>query len=284
MKIQARIQVSRPRELTRQLQLGSAFWEDFINLSWYVFGYIISIVVICSSNVINDEFIRNRHPKTTSVWFLWLYSFFLRERYGCVKESSHILSALIDMSSSDDAQRIATLELLPFQPRKSFPYKGQYDDCREMPPCWRGRKSLVVVDWCDLKSISECIFSKVEPLLIQLTLVTPIGSVIANSILELLNIDSWYCRRGGKRSEEVGVFQNVHRNLVNWVALRFFSIQIAIAFPYWHPTNARQDLFIYAGGWCQSRPGVLDIVAVEGYGTLVVTIQRDAIVCKAIIR
>ncbi|GJY73234.1 hypothetical protein Tco_0477665 [Tanacetum coccineum] len=32
------------------------------------------------------------------------------------------------------------------------------------------------------------------------------------------------------------------------------------------------------------RPEVLDIVAAEGYGTLVVTIQRDAIVCKAIIR
>ncbi|GJW42186.1 hypothetical protein Tco_0070985 [Tanacetum coccineum] len=84
---------------------------------------------------------------------------------------------------------------------------------------WRGRKSLVVVDWCDLKSISECVFSKVEPLLIQLTLVTPVGSVIANSIPELLNIDSWYCRRGGKRSEEVGMLQNVYHNLVDWVAL-----------------------------------------------------------------
>ncbi|GKB16573.1 hypothetical protein Tco_0850496 [Tanacetum coccineum] len=31
------------------------------------------------------------------------------------------------------------------------------------------------------------------------------------------------------------------------------------------------------------RPGVLDIVAAEGYGTLVVTIQRNVIVCKAII-
>ncbi|GJW64268.1 hypothetical protein Tco_0116152 [Tanacetum coccineum] len=31
------------------------------------------------------------------------------------------------------------------------------------------------------------------------------------------------------------------------------------------------------------RPGVLDIVAAESYGTLVVTIQRDVIVCKAII-
>ncbi|GKE11449.1 hypothetical protein Tco_1415000, partial [Tanacetum coccineum] len=59
----------------------------------------------------------------------------------------------------------------------------------------------------------------VEPLLIQLTLVTPVGSVIANSIPELLNKDSWYYRRGGKRSEEVGMLQNVHRNLVDWVAL-----------------------------------------------------------------
>ncbi|GKF02719.1 hypothetical protein Tco_0029642, partial [Tanacetum coccineum] len=32
------------------------------------------------------------------------------------------------------------------------------------------------------------------------------------------------------------------------------------------------------------RPGVLDIVATESYGTLVVTIQRDVIICKAIIR
>ncbi|GJT67794.1 hypothetical protein Tco_1019274 [Tanacetum coccineum] len=32
------------------------------------------------------------------------------------------------------------------------------------------------------------------------------------------------------------------------------------------------------------RPGVLDVVAAESYGTLVVTIQRDVIVCKAIIR
>ncbi|GJR43047.1 hypothetical protein Tco_1311150 [Tanacetum coccineum] len=71
---------------------------------------------------------------------------------------------------------------------------------------WRGRKSLIVVDWCDLKSISENVFSKVEPFLIQLTLVNPVGSVIANSIPELLNIDSGYCRRGGKCSEEVVTF------------------------------------------------------------------------------
>ncbi|GJX19455.1 hypothetical protein Tco_0222132 [Tanacetum coccineum] len=31
------------------------------------------------------------------------------------------------------------------------------------------------------------------------------------------------------------------------------------------------------------RPGVLDVVVAESYGTLVVTIQRDVIVCKAII-
>ncbi|GKA00606.1 hypothetical protein Tco_0673156, partial [Tanacetum coccineum] len=84
---------------------------------------------------------------------------------------------------------------------------------------WRGRKSRIVVDWCDPKSISECVFSEVEPLLIQLTLVTPGDSVIANSIPGLLNIDSWYCRRGGKRSKDVGLLQNVHCNLVDWVAL-----------------------------------------------------------------
>ncbi|GKF48755.1 hypothetical protein Tco_0142006 [Tanacetum coccineum] len=32
------------------------------------------------------------------------------------------------------------------------------------------------------------------------------------------------------------------------------------------------------------RPGVLEVVAAESYGTLVITIQRDVIVCKAIIR
>ncbi|GKD85751.1 hypothetical protein Tco_1356905 [Tanacetum coccineum] len=32
------------------------------------------------------------------------------------------------------------------------------------------------------------------------------------------------------------------------------------------------------------RPGVLDVVAAQSYSTLVVTIQRDVIVCKAIIR
>ncbi|GJZ67487.1 hypothetical protein Tco_0630727 [Tanacetum coccineum] len=32
------------------------------------------------------------------------------------------------------------------------------------------------------------------------------------------------------------------------------------------------------------RPGVLDVVAAESYGTLVVTIQRDMIVCKDIIQ
>ncbi|GKF93735.1 hypothetical protein Tco_0283435, partial [Tanacetum coccineum] len=32
------------------------------------------------------------------------------------------------------------------------------------------------------------------------------------------------------------------------------------------------------------RPGVLNIIAAQSYGTLVVTVQRDAIVFKAIIR
>ncbi|GKB33859.1 hypothetical protein Tco_0873260 [Tanacetum coccineum] len=131
---------------------------------------------------------------------------------------------IIDMSSIDDAPKnLQHWSSWPFKPR-SLSRKAQIDDCRECPLRLRGRKSLVVVDWCDLESISECVFSKVEPLLIQLTLVTPVDSVIANSIPELLNIDSWYCRRGGKRSEEVAMFQNVHRNLVDWVALRLFSI------------------------------------------------------------
>ncbi|GKB68503.1 hypothetical protein Tco_0929915, partial [Tanacetum coccineum] len=40
------------------------------------------------------------------------------------------------------------------------------------------------------------------------------------------------------RSEEIGLLENVHSNLENWVGLRFFFIQIAVAFPNWHPANA----------------------------------------------
>nr|GFA87272.1 hypothetical protein [Tanacetum cinerariifolium] len=45
-------------------------------------------------------------------------------------------------------------------------------------------------------------------------------------------------------SKKVGVLQNVHRNLVYWIALRLFYIQIAVAFSYWHPSDVRQDLII----------------------------------------
>ncbi|GKB60636.1 hypothetical protein Tco_0916822 [Tanacetum coccineum] len=71
---------------------------------------------------------------------------------------------------------------------------------------WRGRKSLVVVDWRDLKSISECVFSKVEPLLIQLTLVTPVGSVIANSSLKLL-IDSCIVEEADSNAFPIGTYE-----------------------------------------------------------------------------
>nr|GEZ62661.1 E-beta-farnesene synthase [Tanacetum cinerariifolium] len=73
---------------------------------------------------------------------------------------------------------------------------------------WRGRKCFVVIDWCDLKGVS--------------------GSVFGSS----------------KSSEEIGVLQNVHRNLVDWIALRRFNIQIPVAFPYRHPSDVRQDLII----------------------------------------
>ncbi|GJW68027.1 hypothetical protein Tco_0122451 [Tanacetum coccineum] len=121
-------------------------------------------------------------------------------------------------------QRICNTEALGLSNPEVFPVRHRLmivivDKVDKSILSWKGRKSLVVVDWRDLKSISECVFSEVEPLLIQLTLVTPVGSVIANSIPELLNIDSLYCRRGGKRSEKVGMLQNVHRNLVDWVAL-----------------------------------------------------------------
>ncbi|GJQ92887.1 hypothetical protein Tco_0004026 [Tanacetum coccineum] len=76
--------------------------------------------------------------------------------------------------------------------------------------CWMGsKKQLLLLTGMSRRESSECVFSEVKPLLIQLTLVTPGDSVIANSIPELLNIDSWYCRRGGKRSEEVGLLQNI---------------------------------------------------------------------------
>ncbi|GJV79408.1 hypothetical protein Tco_1515278 [Tanacetum coccineum] len=62
--------------------------------------------------------------------------------------------------------------------------------------------------------------------------------LVSNSIPETVELDSGIVEVGFKRSEEVGMFQNVHHNLVDWVALRLFSIQIAIDFPYWHPMNA----------------------------------------------
>nr|GEX75843.1 ribonuclease H-like domain-containing protein [Tanacetum cinerariifolium] len=47
-----------------------------------------------------------------------------------------------------------------------------------------------------------------------------------------------------KSSEEVGVLQNVYRNLVDLIALRPFNIQIAVSFSYRHPSDVRQDLII----------------------------------------
>ncbi|GKC74946.1 hypothetical protein Tco_1125720 [Tanacetum coccineum] len=38
---------------------------------------------------------------------------------------------------------------------------------------WRRREGPVVVNWHDLKSVSECVFSKIKPLLVQLTLIAP---------------------------------------------------------------------------------------------------------------
>ncbi|GJZ41972.1 hypothetical protein Tco_0588858 [Tanacetum coccineum] len=118
--------------------------------------------------------------------------------------------SIIDMSSIDDAPK-------NLQHWSSWPFKRRLMIVVSALHGWNMslQKAIVVVDWHDPKSISECVFSEVKPLLIQLTLVTPGDSVIANSIPELLNIDSWYCRRGGKRSEEVGLLQNVHRNLVD---------------------------------------------------------------------
>nr|GEX89619.1 hypothetical protein [Tanacetum cinerariifolium] len=51
-------------------------------------------------------------------------------------------------------------------------------------------------------------------------------------------------------SEEVGVLQNVHRNLVDWIDLQFFHIKVAVSFSYWHPSDVRQDLIINTSRWC----------------------------------
>ncbi|GJW62913.1 hypothetical protein Tco_0114797 [Tanacetum coccineum] len=81
-----------------------------------------------------------------------------------------------------------------------------------------GRKCIVVVDWCDLKGVSECVFGEIKPLLIY-----------------------------NESSKEVGVLQNVHRNLVDWIALRPFNIQIAVAFSFKHPSTARLSVSLIDG-------------------------------------
>nr|GEX50717.1 copia protein [Tanacetum cinerariifolium] len=75
------------------------------------------------------------------------------------------------------------------------------DKVDESIRCWWGRK-WIVVDWCDLKSVSECVFGKIEPLLIWLTDVSCSVSVISNCIPKLLNINRWNCRGSSEGSEE----------------------------------------------------------------------------------
>nr|GFB53933.1 histone deacetylase 14 [Tanacetum cinerariifolium] len=55
---------------------------------------------------------------------------------------------------------------------------------------------------------------------------------------------------------------NVHRNLIDWIALRLFNIQIAVACSYRHPSEVRQDLIISTSRWCHCRSlisGSIDI-------------------------
>ncbi|GJS61769.1 hypothetical protein Tco_0656553 [Tanacetum coccineum] len=73
---------------------------------------------------------------------------------------------------------------------------------------WRGRTSLVVVDWCDLKSISECVFSKI----------------------------AGHVEEAGKRSEKL-VCLNVLPQSCNWVCFAIFSILDAIAFSLLAPNE-----------------------------------------------
>ncbi|GJR95102.1 hypothetical protein Tco_0267276 [Tanacetum coccineum] len=54
------------------------------------------------------------------------------------------------------------------------------------------------------------------------------------------------------------------------------EIQLNHSLLYLFPDEVMSDVDVF-------RPGVLDVIAAEGYGTLVVTIQRNVIVCKAIV-
>ncbi|GJX10675.1 hypothetical protein Tco_0200534 [Tanacetum coccineum] len=105
-------------------------------------------------------------------------------------------------------------------------------------------------------------------------------------------------------SEEICLLENVHSNLENWAGLRFFFIQIAVAFPNWHPANAwileANPLLIliilktfeclwlhtlHAKPWenefesflCQCLSEYICPVDTlnESYGTLVVTVRRE---------
>ncbi|GJT83265.1 hypothetical protein Tco_1057607 [Tanacetum coccineum] len=130
---------------------------------------------------------------------------------------------------------------------------------------WRRREGPVVVDWRDLKSVSECVFSEIKPLLVQLTLIAPDFTVKANSIPELLNINK----------------------------------QIAVAVPNWQLRYAWMLLFIMyrtvvpiAGACSSSRIDLhpvtiqknehaettsewLNVLPAEGIATLVVTVFRE---------
>ncbi|GJU13866.1 hypothetical protein Tco_1136262 [Tanacetum coccineum] len=183
--------------------------------------------------------------------------------------------------------------------KTSFGYPQLIDKFNKSIRSWRRRESPVAVDWCDLKSISECVLIEIKPLLVQLTLVAPSFTVKTNGIPELLNIDSrireanplliliilktFECLRlhalhAKPRENEFESFSGQSLSkYIRQLILGPHEIQLNHSLFHLFSDEMMSDVDVF-------RPGVLDVVAAESYGTLVVTIQRDVIVCKAIIR
>nr|GEX54073.1 hypothetical protein [Tanacetum cinerariifolium] len=85
---------------------------------------------------------------------------------------SHLL-CIIKWARLRMPQRICNTEALGLSNAKVFPVGHKLmivivDKVDESIRCWWGRKWIVVVDWCDLKSVSECVFGgpSITPLLL----------------------------------------------------------------------------------------------------------------------
>ncbi|GKC02079.1 hypothetical protein Tco_0993689 [Tanacetum coccineum] len=73
-------------------------------------------------------------------------------------------------------------------------------------------------------------FSEIEPLFIQLTIVSFVF-VKSDGVPELLDVNGWNGGGSGEIFEEVGVLQDVHCYLEYGIGLSSFDIQETIAFP-----------------------------------------------------